>query len=103
MELFYTSFNCHSHSTDTLDVASPPSNPSQISASPYPTRFLHTLLKKFLISTLECSTAELQDLSTTIDRKGVYMFKNGARCLRHCAKRRKVAGSIPDGVIGILN
>jgi hypothetical protein len=24
-------------------------------------------------------------------------------CLRHCATIRKVAGSIPDGVIGIFN
>jgi hypothetical protein len=27
----------------------------------------------------------------------------GARCLRYCATNRKVAGSIPDGVIGIFH
>jgi hypothetical protein len=26
-----------------------------------------------------------------------------ALCLRHCATNRKVAGSIPDGVIGIFH
>jgi len=35
-------------------------------------------------------------------------YKSGARCwwrswLRHCATSRKVAGSIPDGVIGFFH
>jgi len=36
------------------------------------------------------------------------LFVQGARCwwrswVRHCAKSRKVAGSIPDGVIGFFH
>ena len=35
-----------------------------------------------------------------------YLFMWGTRwrsCLRHCTTSQKVAGSIPDGVIGIFN
>jgi hypothetical protein len=33
----------------------------------------------------------------------LYMMHAVAQWLRHCATNRKVAGSIPDGVIGIFN
>jgi hypothetical protein len=52
-------------------------------------------------------TEKLTDLSEEVTKKSTDLSEEGwravAQWLRHCATNRKVAGSIPDGVIGIFH
>jgi hypothetical protein len=49
------------------------------------------------VRVLELLVANLSRYKILIGAEGVTRWRS---CLRHCATSRKVAGSIPDGVIG---